>query len=37
MLLLVPSKRSFVGRVVGFNATVPAAGDEDDREKLATI
>ena len=32
MLLLLPF---FVGRVVGFNATVPAAGDEDDRLKLA--
>jgi hypothetical protein len=25
----------FVGRMVGFDETVPAVGDEDNREKLA--
>jgi hypothetical protein len=28
--------RFFVGRMVGSNDTVPAVGDEDNREKLAT-
>jgi hypothetical protein len=37
MLLLVPFKtfEESSSGVVGFNATVPAADDEDDREKLA--
>ena len=36
VLLLMPFKtfESFVEGVVGFNATVSAAGNEDDREKL---